>query len=75
MLSDNIILNIVQLFTGANSLEMMIKQKQEARSQQMDSYIDQLAAKYGGSNKQKGTKRKAAPKAESKEQRTSKRRK
>lgn len=52
----------------------MIKQKQGARAQQMDSYIDQLAAKYGGSNKSKGTKRKAAPKA-AQEQRTSKRRK
>lgn len=44
----------------------MIRQKQQSRAQQMDSFIDNLAARYGGSsNKAKGTKRKAAPKAES----------
>ncbi|XP_063377411.1 dnaJ homolog subfamily C member 9 [Cydia fagiglandana] len=50
--------------SGPNSLELMIKQKQQARAQQMDSLIDSLAAKYGGGNKPKATKRKAATKTE-----------
>lgn len=41
----------------------MIKQKQQARAQQIDSFIDDLAAKYGG-KKEKATKRKATSKAE-----------
>ncbi|CAK1598912.1 unnamed protein product [Parnassius mnemosyne] len=51
------------LGSGKNSLELMIKQRQQARADQMDSLIDDLAAKYGG-NKSKGTKRKAAQKSE-----------
>lgn len=42
----------------------MIRQKQQSRGQQLDSFIDNLATKYGGSNKPKGTKRKAASKTE-----------
>lgn len=38
----------------------MIKQRQQARGQQIDSFIDELAAKYG---EKKTTKRKA-PRAE-----------
>ncbi|XP_026755479.1 dnaJ homolog subfamily C member 9 [Galleria mellonella] len=48
----------------SNSLELMIKQKQEARGQQLDSFLDNLAAKYGD-KKTKTTKRKAASKTES----------
>ncbi|XP_075971767.1 dnaJ homolog subfamily C member 9 [Anticarsia gemmatalis] len=46
-----------------NSLELMIRQKQEDRVKQLDNFIDNLAAKYGAGNK-KTTKRKAAPKSE-----------
>ncbi|CAH2071158.1 unnamed protein product, partial [Iphiclides podalirius] len=46
-----------------NSLELMIKQRQLSRAEKMDSLIDNLAAKYGGS-KPKGTKRKATQKSE-----------
>ncbi|XP_030028084.2 dnaJ homolog subfamily C member 9 [Manduca sexta] len=49
--------------SGANSLEIMIRQKQETRAKQLDSFIDDLAAKYGG-NKSKATKRKAPQKKE-----------
>ncbi|XP_034829803.1 dnaJ homolog subfamily C member 9 [Maniola hyperantus] len=50
------------LNSGANSLELMIKQKQESRDKQMDSFLDNLATKYGG--KSEGTKRKATAKSE-----------
>ncbi|KAL0882493.1 hypothetical protein ABMA27_000960 [Loxostege sticticalis] len=56
--------NELGLGSGNNSLELMIKQKQQCRAQAMDSFIDDLAAKYGGDKKTKTTKRKAAPKAE-----------
>lgn len=56
--------HVTFILTGNNSLELMIKQKQQARAQAMDSFIDDLAAKYGGDKKTKTTKRKAAPKAE-----------
>ncbi|XP_039749468.1 dnaJ homolog subfamily C member 9 [Pararge aegeria] len=46
------------LNSSTNSLEIMIKQKQESRATQMDSFLDNLATKYGG--KSTGTKRKAA---------------
>ncbi|CAH2105571.1 unnamed protein product [Euphydryas editha] len=55
--------NSLGLKSDENSLELMIKQKQEARMKQMDSFIDDLAAKYGG--KSKGTKRTASSKTES----------
>lgn len=42
----------------------MIKQRQESRAQQADSFIDNLAAKYGGGKKSKATKRKAATKVD-----------
>ncbi|XP_045447089.1 dnaJ homolog subfamily C member 9 [Melitaea cinxia] len=57
------LINTLGLKSGENSLELMIKQKQEARMKRMDSLIDDLAAKYGG--KSKGTKRKASSKTES----------
>lgn len=44
-----------------NSLELLIKKKQEARGQQFDSLLDGLAAKYGGESKTKGRKRKTQP--------------
>ncbi|XP_053603781.1 dnaJ homolog subfamily C member 9 [Plodia interpunctella] len=46
-----------------NSLELMIRQKQESRAQQVDSFLDGLAAKYSN-KKPKATKRKAAAKSE-----------
>ncbi|XP_026496821.1 dnaJ homolog subfamily C member 9 [Vanessa tameamea] len=55
--------NSLGLNSGENSLELMIKQKQGARLKQMDSLINDLAAKYGG--KSKGTKRKSSSKTES----------
>ncbi|XP_050343509.1 dnaJ homolog subfamily C member 9 [Nymphalis io] len=55
--------NSLSLNSEENSLELMIKQKQGVRQKQMDSLINDLAAKYGG--KSKGTKRKASTKAES----------
>lgn len=55
--------NKLGLKSGENSLELMIKQQQEARMKRMDSLIDDLTAKYGG--KSKGTKRKASSKTES----------
>ncbi|XP_046962913.1 dnaJ homolog subfamily C member 9 [Vanessa cardui] len=55
--------NSLGLNSGENSLELMIKQKQGARLKQMDSLINDLAAKYGG--KSKATKRKASSKTES----------
>ncbi|XP_047528779.1 dnaJ homolog subfamily C member 9 [Vanessa atalanta] len=54
--------NSLGLNSGENSLELMIKQKQGARIKQMDSLINDLAAKYGG--KSKGTKRKSSSKTE-----------
>ncbi|CAH0725181.1 unnamed protein product, partial [Brenthis ino] len=36
------------LSTGEDSLELMIKQNQQARANQMNSFIDDLAIKYGG---------------------------
>ncbi|XP_028175446.1 dnaJ homolog subfamily C member 9 isoform X2 [Ostrinia furnacalis] len=59
--------NELGLGSENNSLELMIKQKQQSRAQQMDSFIDDLAAKYGGDKK--ATKRKAAPKTETKSKR------
>ncbi|XP_073943067.1 dnaJ homolog subfamily C member 9 isoform X2 [Choristoneura fumiferana] len=51
--------------SGPNSLELMIKQKQQARGQQMESLFDSLAAKYGGGgSKPRATKRKATAKSE-----------
>ncbi|CAK1546159.1 unnamed protein product [Leptosia nina] len=47
--------------SGENSLELMIKQKLESRSKQMDSFLDDLATKYGGS-KPRASKRKATAK-------------
>ncbi|XP_068631029.1 dnaJ homolog subfamily C member 9 [Battus philenor] len=44
---------------SGNSLELMIKQRQESRANQMSSLIDGLAAKYGGS-KPKMAKRKGS---------------
>ncbi|CAG4916072.1 unnamed protein product [Colias eurytheme] len=57
------------LGSGENSLELMIKQKQESRASQMNSFLDNLAAKYG-EGKPKGRKRKAK---ETKETSTKKR--
>ena len=42
----------------------MIQKKQQSRIQQIDSFIDDLAARYGGSSKPKASKRKAAAKTE-----------
>ncbi|XP_023933825.2 dnaJ homolog subfamily C member 9 [Bicyclus anynana] len=50
------------LSSGTNSLELMIKQKQESRAAQMDSFLDNLAAKY--STKSSGRKRKSNTKSE-----------
>ncbi|RVE54076.1 hypothetical protein evm_001199 [Chilo suppressalis] len=55
--------NELGLDSGANSLELMIKQKQQARAQQIDTFLDDLAAKYGG-KASKATKRKGTPKTE-----------
>lgn len=50
---------------GPSSLEVMIKQRQESRMKQTDSFLDDLAAKYGSNGKKsKGTKRKATSKSE-----------
>lgn len=45
-------------FPGETSLEHIIKQRQEGRVKQMDSFLDDLAAKYG--QKSKGTKKRKA---------------
>ncbi|XP_045509748.1 dnaJ homolog subfamily C member 9-like [Colias croceus] len=52
-----------------NNLELMIKKKQESRASQMNSFLDNFAAKYG-EGKPKGRKRKAK---ETKETTTKKR--
>lgn len=53
------------LFSGPMSLELSIKQKQKERAQQIDSFIDGLAAKYGGTaSKPKANKRKSSTKPE-----------
>ncbi|XP_035438916.1 dnaJ homolog subfamily C member 9 [Spodoptera frugiperda] len=50
---------------GPMSLELSIKQKQKERAQQIDSFIDGLAAKYGGTaSKPKANKRKSSTKPE-----------
>ncbi|CAF4767074.1 unnamed protein product [Pieris macdunnoughi] len=49
------------LNSGENSLELMIKQRQESRVKRMDSFLDNLAAKYS-ENKPKTAKRKVASK-------------
>ncbi|KAM3967222.1 dnaJ (Hsp40) homolog 10 [Aphomia sociella] len=53
--------NKLGMGSESNSLELMIRQRQESREQQMDSFLDNLAAKYGD-KKTKTTKRKAASK-------------
>ncbi|XP_041970937.1 dnaJ homolog subfamily C member 9 [Aricia agestis] len=55
------------LNSESNSLELMIKERQESRAKQMDSLIDSLAEKYGG--KSKATKRKATKEAGTKNKR------
>ncbi|XP_032512613.2 dnaJ homolog subfamily C member 9 [Danaus plexippus] len=50
------------LNAGGDSLEVMIQKRQNDRKKQMNSLIDNLAAKYGG--KSKATKRKAGSKSE-----------
>ncbi|KAL4716630.1 hypothetical protein ACJJTC_008265 [Scirpophaga incertulas] len=55
---------LLQEIGGNNSLEKMIKDKQAARSQQMDSFFDNLAKKYGGKTT-KANKRKTTSKSES----------
>ncbi|KPJ08886.1 DnaJ-like subfamily C member 9 [Papilio machaon] len=50
------------LGSGNNSLEEMIKQRQQSRSIEMDSLIDDIAAKYSG-KKTKATKRKTQSEA------------
>ncbi|CAG9795077.1 unnamed protein product [Diatraea saccharalis] len=52
-----------ELGLEANNLEVMIKQKQNSRAQQLDSFLDNLAEKYGG-KASKAPKRRATPKAE-----------
>ncbi|KAJ8727575.1 hypothetical protein PYW07_001694 [Mythimna separata] len=54
----------LEMDSGPNSLELMIQQKQQSRAQQIDSFIDDLAAKYGGGSKAKASKRKASAKTE-----------
>ncbi|XP_059046053.1 dnaJ homolog subfamily C member 9 [Achroia grisella] len=53
--------NKIGIGSEPNSLELMIRQKQEVRGQQVDSFFENLAAKYGN-KKTKTTKRKAATK-------------
>ncbi|VVD05111.1 dnaJ homolog subfamily C member 9 [Leptidea sinapis] len=48
----------LNLDAGENSLELMIQKKQEARTKDMDSFLNNLAAKYGGEKAKKGSKRK-----------------
>nr|XP_021187720.2 dnaJ homolog subfamily C member 9 [Helicoverpa armigera] len=54
----------LNLSSGPNSLELTIKQKQKERANQIDSFIENLAAKYGGGSKKAATKRKGTPKTE-----------
>lgn len=54
----------LEMDSGPSSLELMIQRKQRSRAQQVDSFIDDLAAKYCGGSKAKATKRKTAAKTE-----------
>lgn len=46
---------------GPGSLELMIQNQQKAREDRMDSYLDELAAKYTTKKNPRATKRKAPP--------------
>ncbi|XP_068228359.1 dnaJ homolog subfamily C member 9-like [Palaemon carinicauda] len=42
---------------GLDSLKAMIQSRSKSREEEMDSFLDNLAAKYGGSGKKKGSKK------------------